>query len=160
MEQVTENRAIWLDALKRTCLSYGFPFITYDFERMPREELEYAATAPDRFMHSGRRAMDLPSRTLHPMGERRLPLPSYRQGLFSNEGSRDDLVLLPGGRFILSFTDALLVWDLASESSRPFVVMDNTTQISPGFRMFKTHLRTLGHHPARSKVHLTMSASL
>ncbi|KAL1724146.1 hypothetical protein EV715DRAFT_285317 [Schizophyllum commune] len=159
MEEVTKTPSVWMDALKRTCLSYGIPFITYDFERMPREELEYAATAPDRFLHSGRRAMDSPSRSFHPIGERRLPLPSYHQDFFLNEGSRDDLVLLPGGRFILSFTDALLVWDLASESSRPFVVMDNTTKISPGFKMLKAHLRTLGHHPARSKVHLAMSAS-
>ncbi|KAI5892572.1 uncharacterized protein SCHCODRAFT_02294827 [Schizophyllum commune H4-8] len=156
MEEVTKTRAVWLFALKRTCLSYGVPFITYDFECMSREELEYAATGPDRFLHSGRRAMDSPSRTLHPVGERcRLPL-SIQDPLIMR--STDDIVILPGGRFVLAYKGTLLVWDLATVSESPFVVLDSNDEVSPGFRFCGVDLQSLVHYPAVSKVHLAVSA--
>ena len=56
--------------------------------------------------------MNSPSRVLHPIEERRLPLPPSRRVPFANDELRwEDLVLLPGGRFVLGYTDALLGWE-------------------------------------------------
>ena len=153
---MTKTRAVWLDALKRTCLSYAIPFVTYDFERMSREELEYAATSPDRFLHSGRRAMDSPSSILHSVGERcRLPL-SIQDPFFMR--SRDDIVILPGGRFVLAYKGTLLLWDLAAVSDSPFVVMSDNEELSPGLKSCGVDLQSLVHYPAASKIHLVVSA--
>ncbi|KAI5828112.1 hypothetical protein K523DRAFT_59662 [Schizophyllum commune Tattone D] len=160
MKGVTRTRAVWLDALKRICLSYGVPFVTYDFERMSREQLEHAATSPDRFLHSGRSAMNSPSVVLYAIEERRLPLPPSRRVPFANNELRwEDLVLLPGGRFVLGYTGALLVWDLASDSDYPFVAMDEINDFSPGLKMYYVHLGSLGYYPAASNIRLVVSAT-
>ncbi|KAL1690675.1 hypothetical protein GGG16DRAFT_113842 [Schizophyllum commune] len=72
--------------------------------------------------------------------------------------SRDDIVLVPGGRFVLAYKGALLVWDLATVSSDPFVVMDSSDEVSPGFKLCGVDLQSLVHYPAVSKIHLAVSA--
>ncbi|KAL1758174.1 hypothetical protein FB107DRAFT_272216 [Schizophyllum commune] len=121
MVNVTRTRSVWLDALKRVCLSYAIPFVTYDFPSMTVGELEYAATMPDRFRYAGRGKKSLRYHILRPLKERRIPI---RTADFGPQGWEVDelesLAIVPGGRFVLARTlDTLLLWDLHSDSNKP-----------------------------------------
>lgn len=160
----TEARIVWLDALKRVCLSHGIPFVTYDFDRMPREELEYAASAPDRFLHIGHRAMLSPSHTLLPLKSRRIPirLPDCGPSGGWEDDELERVKLLPGGRFVLGRTeDLLLLWDLAS-GERPCLAVHGTIDGVPGLNLAwadaAVDLEDIVHYPATSKIRLVVNA--
>ncbi|KAL1693587.1 hypothetical protein GGG16DRAFT_123187 [Schizophyllum commune] len=161
----TELRTVWLTALKRVCLANAVPFVTYNFERMTRDELEYAASMPDRFKHAGRTAY---SKTgipmIHAIKERRLPIRLSAAGPGGWDREGNDLLglaVIPGGRFVLGRTeDALILWDLDKDFDRPCLMLQGEIDAYPGSYLADAVIDCAycAHYPEESKVRICVSA--
>ncbi|KAJ7593121.1 hypothetical protein C8J56DRAFT_1162073 [Mycena floridula] len=111
LHQATQQRIVWIDALLSVCCEYNVSAFTFPVDRMSLKALEYAATAHFRFT---RRLWDgLHEDMLEPESIRILAL-SPRNHPALHIGEFCDLMLIPGGRFLLTATDTGLIqlWDL------------------------------------------------
>ncbi|KAH6910770.1 hypothetical protein BKA70DRAFT_1147034 [Coprinopsis sp. MPI-PUGE-AT-0042] len=112
---LTRHRNVWLQAARNACHDEGIPVLWFPIDKMTVLELEHLSLSPARFlrfMKSKHLTTARPGRvqTLYPLNpfEAREPL-SIRK-----------LVLLPGGRFLLTESvTGLCLWDLGYNASRP-----------------------------------------
>ncbi|TRM70485.1 hypothetical protein BD626DRAFT_29524 [Schizophyllum amplum] len=107
-------------ALRKTCKTLA----TYDLNNMSLTMLEHTATAPSRFLHLLRKhdtAGGGPHGTLYPMARQSLTLRlPMRPGMVPVKGDHfKDMLLVPGGRFLLATSQKHFhIWDLGENAYR------------------------------------------
>lgn len=109
---VTSQRIIWVDLLRRVCSDNSVFRPTFPIDQMCVTDLERAVFAPTRWldhvMRNNMKARGCCARTITPSEN------PYFQGVY----------LVPGGRFLITFSEAdLCVWDLGYSSS---TILKNT----------------------------------
>ncbi|KAJ3529116.1 hypothetical protein NMY22_g9130 [Coprinellus aureogranulatus] len=145
--QVAASRSVWLRALNRVCEQHGIYKPTYPMRTMSLSELEYAASRPHRFIKfvmefdsnaCASSVSSLEDSSSHSAAEESSSSPHLtRQFLCrkepKEEGQPDSLyhilklVLVPGGRFVVTCTNAkpretsgvVCLWDLGYSMLSP-----------------------------------------
>ncbi|KAJ3501326.1 hypothetical protein NMY22_g18968 [Coprinellus aureogranulatus] len=144
--QVAASRSVWLEALDRVCEQHGIYKPTYPMKTMSLSELEYAASRPHRFIKfvmefdsnaCASSVSSLEDSSPSSVEESSSSPHSTRQFLCRKEpkeGGQPDslyhiskLVLVPGGRFVVTCTNAkpretsgvVCLWDLGYSMLSP-----------------------------------------
>ncbi|KAF8800133.1 hypothetical protein BYT27DRAFT_7175825 [Phlegmacium glaucopus] len=119
--EATLQRSVWIHALHHICRENSLFLPTFSIAAMSVAQLERAATAPLRWIALSSSKDRNNNEVLHPRGIRVIedPFASTKNVQFQNARelrSFTSLYLVPGGRYLVTSSDCLGLWDLASVS--------------------------------------------
>ncbi|KAF8205274.1 hypothetical protein K438DRAFT_1964356 [Mycena galopus ATCC 62051] len=149
MLNVTRERSVWIEALRRLCIQYDIYMPSFQWQRMSLDELEYAATASCRFsLHL--RAEFARHRLVLPHSIRHLD-PRHIGEEFEN------MRFIPGGRFLLTTNGTTIkLWDLGKHANCP--TQHAIASVDVGGTTSITTLRTRAFHSS-SEVLIILSTT-
>lgn len=145
---VTHDRTLWLLVLRRISERFAVVPGTYPIEQMTLNELEHAATSSSRLVHMLRTGLN-PDQSLHPLASWSTcndpnMIVSRLNSLGHRSGAVASMVLLPGGRYLVTRTEMriLRMWDLGHVSQVNTKASCIAVMKTPG-EAGKTHCRPI-----------------
>lgn len=114
LHQVSNERIVWINALRNVCSQHGVSPVTFPVDQMTLLELEAAATSHYRFNSRLWNGLTDDEEVLEPEAIRVLALSPRSHPSIASVGNFTNVKLIPGGRFLLTATDVGLIqlWDL------------------------------------------------
>jgi WD40 repeat protein len=112
MSDVTRERSVWIELLRRVCVQHDIYTPSFPLPEMSLDELEHAATACRRFSSRLRKDF-LHHQIVWPHSIRSLEPPQKGEEF-------ENLCFLPGGRFLVtSHRTTIKLWDLGNHATSP-----------------------------------------
>ncbi|KAJ7250397.1 hypothetical protein C8J57DRAFT_683703 [Mycena rebaudengoi] len=113
LSEVTNQRVVWIDALRRVCLQHEVYLPSFPLTEMALEDLEHAATTTTRFTARLRREFAQDVKVV-PFSKRRIT------SLDDTGEEWENMRFIPGGRFLITTSRCTLkLWDLGLHQKCP-----------------------------------------